>query len=145
MVWAFTLTAVALLITDWDTSAPFCEYFAFTPGAHATSRLSGFLAPRCVPLSLTVYTEDIANLKSSGAIEFDNYHLRPSAEGRILVTQETAIHGDPQIPPEQSLNKVEEPLRKLPGDENGQPRYHQNNDCSNHVEKQGNPMRYADI
>jgi len=45
MVCAFTLTAVALLITDWDTSAPFCEYFTFTPGAHATSRLSGFFTP----------------------------------------------------------------------------------------------------
>ncbi len=48
--------AVALVISDWDTSAPFCEYLTFTPGAHATSTLSGFLTPECVPLSLTVYT-----------------------------------------------------------------------------------------
>ena len=56
MVWAFTLTAVVLLITDWDTSAPFYEYFTLTSGAHATSILSGFITPECVPLSLTVYT-----------------------------------------------------------------------------------------
>jgi hypothetical protein len=43
------------MFSDWDTSAPFWEYFTFTPGAHATSLLSGFLTPKCVPLSLTVY------------------------------------------------------------------------------------------
>ena len=36
---------VALMFSDWDTSAPFCEYFTFTSGAHATSTLSGFLTP----------------------------------------------------------------------------------------------------
>ena len=66
MFWAFTSTAVPLLITDWDTSAPFCEYFTFTPGAHATSRLSGVITPECVPLSLTVYTYVIKHYRGYG-------------------------------------------------------------------------------
>ena len=45
-----------LMFSDWDTSAPFCEHFTFTPGVHTTSILSGFLTPQCVPLSLTVYS-----------------------------------------------------------------------------------------
>ena len=52
--------AVALLLSDWDTSAPFCEYSTLTLGAHATSPLSGFLTPECVPLSLTVYSSNPA-------------------------------------------------------------------------------------
>ncbi len=47
--------ASALSVSGWDTSAPFCEYLTFT-GAHATFLLSGFLTPRSVPFSLTVYT-----------------------------------------------------------------------------------------
>ena len=67
----FTSTAVPLLITDWDTSAPFCEYFTFTPEAHAASPLSGVITPECVPLSLTVYN-------ASTAITMDVYaHLLP--------------------------------------------------------------------
>ena len=50
--------ASVLLSCDWDTSTPFCEYITLSSGAHATSTPSGLLTPNCVPLSLTVYTDD---------------------------------------------------------------------------------------
>ena len=45
----------ALSVSGWGTSAPFFGYSTLSPGAHTTSKLSGFLRFQCVPLSLTAY------------------------------------------------------------------------------------------
>ena len=54
--WLRSSAASALSVSGWDTSAPFLGYSTLSPGAHSTSKLSGFLHLTCVPLSLAAYS-----------------------------------------------------------------------------------------
>jgi hypothetical protein len=56
--WLRACAASVLSVSGWDTSAPFLGYSTLSLGSLTTSKLSGFLHLRCVPLSLTVYSHD---------------------------------------------------------------------------------------
>ena len=59
--------SAALTTCDWNTSAPFLGYSTPSPGAQATSKLSGLQLFQCVPFSLMIYRGCILNLSPAGS------------------------------------------------------------------------------